>query len=423
VTSFGSAGDFLPTLAVASTLHRRGHDVRFVANPAYAAHAEAVGMAFVPAGTRLDVFALLERRPSYATDMRALFRDVARPNLIATWAATHAALSASPADVVVAGDPAFTALWAARERGVPSVLITASPVSWATRQTPVVLGDSVLATRCAVPLTLVAGIGMRAVTALAFRRLARDVGCTLPDVSLLATQRMAAANAGMWSPFLRGPVVGESPNRIVCGSARASTLGAPSGVMPADVATFLDGGPPPVVVAFGSAYALTAAPLQRTIAEACADAGLRCIVVGHRAGAAFPPDTLAVPWAPYDVLFPRAAAVVVHGGAGTTAEALRSGRPIVGMPFAFDQFTLCALAERLGAGVSVPRRRRGRAEIATMLRRVTADVFLARRAADVGERFAAEPDGADTAADVVERVALSRDRVPTPAASRRRSAS
>jgi UDP:flavonoid glycosyltransferase YjiC (YdhE family) len=102
-------------------------------------------------------------------------------------------------------------------------------------------------------------------------------------------------------------------------------------------------------------------------------------------------------------VFARAAANVVHGGAGTTAEALRAGRPIVGVPFAYDQFTLCEYVERLGVGRRVRVKRRSRADVVAVLRAILADAATARRATDMGARFAAEPDGAETAAETVER--------------------
>ena len=55
VTSFGSAGDFFPTLALGSALRRRGHDVRFVANPFYASRAGGAGLELVPAGEYYDL--------------------------------------------------------------------------------------------------------------------------------------------------------------------------------------------------------------------------------------------------------------------------------------------------------------------------------------------------------------------------------
>jgi hypothetical protein len=87
------------------------------------------------------------------------------------------------------------------------------------------------------------------------------------------------------------------------------------------------------------------------VAAACADLGHRCLVIGHPSTqTGFTGDTLAVPYAPYHLVFPRAAAVVIHSGAGTTGEALRSGRPIIAVPFGYDQFALSWQVERLGVG-------------------------------------------------------------------------
>src|SRR4029077_17848912 len=91
---------------------------------------------------------------------------------------------------------------------------------------------------------------------------------------------------------------------------------------------------------------------------------------GHAAGVEFPSHTLAARSAPYDRIFPRAASIVVHGGSGTTGEALRAGRPIIGVPFAYDQFSLCACTERLGVGVRVPVAGRTRADFITVLERI-----------------------------------------------------
>jgi rhamnosyltransferase subunit B len=165
----------------------------------------------------------------------------------------------------------------------------------------------------------------------------------------------------------------------------------------------LAAGAPPVVVGLGSAFSRVAGDLLRDVATACADLDRRCLVVGHPGGVAFPSNTLAVRWAPHERVFSRAAAVVVHGGAGTTAEALRAGRPIVGVPFAYDQFTLCEYVERLGIGRRVRVKRRSRADLMAMLREVLSNAAMAQRATEAGARFAAEPDGAETAAEVIER--------------------
>jgi sterol 3beta-glucosyltransferase len=80
--------------------------------------------------------------------------------------------------------------------------------------------------------------------------------------------------------------------------------------------------------------------LQRAILNGLRQAGQRAVILTGWDGwsAAEPgPDRLFLPGAPHDWLFPRCAAIIHHGGAGTTAAALRSGRPNVVLPLAVDQ--------------------------------------------------------------------------------------
>ena len=403
VTSFGSAGDFLPTLALAAALRRRGHDVRFVANPFYESRVRHAGLELIPAGEYYDLYRRLEQNPSYAdaSNAGALLRDLVAPNVAATYPVIRDLLRAEPIDAVVANDASFGALWAAREHDVPSVLTHASPMIWMSWRAPIVVGDGLLPPFLAPPATVAARALMNWYVTRFLRPVAQAMGTSLTDVSFAATERMAAIRIGLWSPLLRGPVANDPPNGTICGFTRSSGFGGEQPGLPPEVDEFLRAGAPPVVVGLGSAFALIAGQVLTNIAEACAERGHRCLIIGHPTGARFPDNTLAVRYAPYDQVFARAAAVVVHGGAGTTGEALRSGRPIVGVPFAYDQFGQCAAIARLGVGVRVPVAKRGRDDFARIISQLVSDDSIRSRAAACGSRFAAERDGADVGADVV----------------------
>jgi UDP:flavonoid glycosyltransferase YjiC (YdhE family) len=186
-----------------------------------------------------------------------------------------------------------------------------------------------------------------------------------------------------------------------CGFVRAGHHGTSAPSLPDELETFLAGGDPPVVIALGSIFSLGSDALVADVAHSCAELGERCVLVGPTPRVhALPDATFVVPYAAYHLLFPRAATLVIHGGAGTTGEALRSGRPTVVVPLAFDQFALGWQIERLETGINLPKRGRSRATIRAALERSFASKIDARARA-VGEELAGAPDGAERIADHV----------------------
>src|SRR5262249_10187791 len=149
---------FLPSLAIGGALRRRGHRVWLVANPFYASRARHAGVDMVPAGEPVDLYARLEENPAYGDPAHAtaLLRDLVAPDTTATYPVGRELLRKHPIDVVIAGDAAFGALWAAAECGVPSALVQASPVLWMSWAAPLVFADSKLAARFARPLSALA---------------------------------------------------------------------------------------------------------------------------------------------------------------------------------------------------------------------------------------------------------------------------
>ena len=104
---------------------------------------------------------------------------------------------------------------------------------------------------------------------------------------------------------------------------------------------WLADGEPPVFVGFGSMSGKGTDRVERMIVEAVSATGRRCIVAAGWAGlgpGALPPGWRVVRDAPHALLLPRTAAVVHHGGSGTTAQALRAGVPQVLLPLILDQF-------------------------------------------------------------------------------------
>ena len=115
-----------------------------------------------------------------------------------------------------------------------------------------------------------------------------------------------------------------------------------------------------------------------------------------------PPGVIAVQYAPHAALFPHCAAVVHHGGAGTTQTALIAGVPSILVPHVADQFFWADELRRIGVALrSVPRRALTAVTLADSIRATTADGHLRQRACELAPRFAAE-NGVERAVDLIE---------------------
>jgi UDP:flavonoid glycosyltransferase YjiC (YdhE family) len=146
--------------------------------------------------------------------------------------------------------------------------------------------------------------------------------------------------------------------------------------------------------------------VTETVLDALRDSGQRGILHAGWAdlgGGALPPSVLQVDYVPYHWLFPRVAAVVHHGGSGTTASGLRAGVPSLVVPFVFDQFFWGRRVAALGVGPRpVPYRRLSPARLAGAIGEAVADTGMRRRAEALGARIRAE-DGVAAAVRIVDR--------------------
>jgi len=111
---------------------------------------------------------------------------------------------------------------------------------------------------------------------------------------------------------------------------------------------------------------------------------------------------IVVSYAPYQVLFPRACAVVHHGGVGTTSQGLRAGVPTLIVPFAFDQSDNAARAGRLGVSKTLYRSKYSASTAAKELAGLLANPGFAEKAKRIRQQLQAE-NGAAAACDLIEK--------------------
>lgn len=120
--------------------------------------------------------------------------------------------------------------------------------------------------------------------------------------------------------------------------------------------------------------------------------------------ARLPPGVMHVAYAPLARLLPHAAALVHHGGIGTTAQALGAGVPQLVMPMAHDQFDNADRVRRLGLGDWLPRQRFTEGHVTAKLRGLLHDPGVAAAAQRWAQQQAQAPDGCDAAAVALERL-------------------
>lgn len=206
-----------------------------------------------------------------------------------------------------------------------------------------------------------------------------------------------------YSPLLVGPTPAAAPLARTTGFW---TLDPGPYTPSAALAAFLAEGPPPVFVGFGSMVTRDAARLTATVLEALRRTGQRGLLQRGWAGLGadeLPAWALAIDEAPHEWLFPQMAAVIHHGGAGTTAVALRAGVPALAIPFTADQPFWGWRAHQLGVGPPPLAAAALSVESLMSALAVLAAAATQRRAAVVGAALRAE-DGVGAALRAIELV-------------------
>jgi UDP:flavonoid glycosyltransferase YjiC (YdhE family) len=174
--------------------------------------------------------------------------------------------------------------------------------------------------------------------------------------------------------------------------------------MPQELLDFLDHGPPPLVFTLGSTAVWVAQDFYKQSIEASRRLKRRAVLLigdARNTPPALPEGVIAVDYAPFQSLLPRACAVVHSGGIGTTAQGLRAGVPTLIVPFAFDQPDNADHARRLGVSRTLARDKYSAATATRELGELLGDSGYAQRAREVGAKITRE-NGAARAADFIE---------------------
>ncbi len=406
-TTFGSYGDVHPYMAVGIELRERGHAVTIATSASYAAKIASEGLAFHPVrpDLSLDNSAML----AYVMDTRRGSERVVRHiGAVVRESYDDTLPAARQADLIVTHPITFGSVLVAGKLGMPWVSSVLAPISFLSAWDPPVPAPfpGIIKARA-----LGSGF-MRFLWQLAkfdTRRwikpvlaLRRELG--LPDRGhpLFEGSHSPAAVLALFSRYLAAPQPDWPPHTVVTGFPFFDRHHEQQALAP-ELDRFLSAGPPPVVFTLGSSAVAAAGGFYRDSLQAVEKLGVRAVFLTgpHPQGlpATLPAGVIAIPYAPHSEIFPRASATVHQGGVGTTAQAMRSGRPMLVVPFAHDQFDNGERVRRLGAADMVYRSRYNATTAEAALRRL---LHRDAAAAKLGDLVRAE-DGTATAADAIER--------------------
>ncbi|MCA9898706.1 MAG: glycosyltransferase family 1 protein [Ardenticatenaceae bacterium] len=181
----------------------------------------------------------------------------------------------------------------------------------------------------------------------------------------------------------------------------------PDWIPPDELVQFLADGPPPILVSFGSMAVRDPQRLTALVLQAAQRAGQRLILQSGWAGLGqrdLPPTIFSLDYAPYRWLFPQLAAVVHHGGSGTTGFGFWAGISNILTPFLFDQFYWGKRIQMLGVGPApTPQQTLTAEKLATAMATAVSDPTMRQKTAVLGEKIRQE-DGLKTAVRLIEQL-------------------
>ena len=409
LTSFGSYGDLNPYLGLGLALKAQGHQPVLAVIRAYQPFVESAGLECHPTrpdgdpNDRAIVSRIMDplRGPEY------IVRHVMMPHLREMY--DDLAEASRNADFVVSHPLTFAAPVLCEKRGLPWAASVLAPLSFFSRQDPPLAAPGPIAAaihrkwpKAGAPMNAL-GLFLTRSWTRPVQDLRRSLGLGKGKNPVAAGQFSPQLNLGMFSSALAEPQADWPPHTVVTGAVNHDSI---HGSMNEDLRAFLDDGPAPIVFTLGSAAVATkraAHFFEISVAAAKAIGHRSVLLVGKEPlnrPAVTAGDVFVTDWAPHSELFPRAAAVVHQGGAGTLNTAMESGRPMLVVPFAHDQMDNAARVERLGVARVVYPDWYTAKRVSENLRALLADADVTALSADLGAHVRAE-DGAATAAKAI----------------------
>lgn len=410
LTTVGSLGDLHPQIAIALELRQRGHDVVFATHKEYQSIVETLGFKFYrmrPDTSLVDSAADMAK----VMDLRKGSEYVVKwltGNLRDTY--TDLTDAAKNADFILAADGVYAARLVAEKLGIKWALCIVQPTAFFSAYDPPIRAEFPFLAKLRV-----FGVGVnRAVVnfgkfitrswASPIYQLRTELG--LPPLSgnpIIDDKYSYDLTLALISPILIKPQLDWPKNTIITGFTFYD--GSQVIELTPKLKHFLDSGSVPIIFTLGSAAVMAPGRFYQESIEAVKLLNCRAVLL---IGKNIPPDNLpdnilAVDYAPYSQIFKSASVIVHQGGIGTTAQALRAGRPTLVVPYSHDQPDNAARVERLGTSRTINRNHYFAPKVVKELRELLNNSSYAIASAEIASIIQTE-NGASIACDAIEKL-------------------
>jgi MGT family glycosyltransferase len=410
LNTFGSFGDIHPYMALALELQSRGHHPVIATMEVYREKMQAAGLEFFPirpniAQPQQQDAELLERLMEPRTGPRFLTEEVIFPAVRDSYEDLLAAVQG--ADLLVTHPAAPAGPLVGRKTGMPWISTVLAPMSFfSAYDTPVPpFWQWTSKFRLLGPRFMKFSLDLmkRPHKAKAVADFRDEIGLSDYGNPIFEGQHSPRLVLALFSPVFAQPQPDWPRQTKIAGFCFYD--GHDQMPMPRELEQFLADEPPSVVFTLGTSAVWVARDFFHESIEAAKRLGQRAILlIGDERNrpAKLPAEMIAVNYAPYQALLPRASVVVHHGGVGTTSQGLLAGVPTLIVPFAFDQSDNAEHARRLGTSRTVYRKSYRAPRVERELRELLERPEYRRNALEVSQKLKQE-NGPARAADLIEQ--------------------
>ena len=413
LSTFGSLGDLHPMLALAIELRKRRHEIAINTLEVYREKIDALEFKFHPLRPNVNPEdrKLAREIMDAKTGTEKLLKEILLPNVRPMYEDLTEAVEG--ADAFVTGEVVYPAASVAEKTKIKWITTSLAPASFLSPHDPFVPPTAQWLKHFRF---LGAGFHRLVYSAVhrlvwswfaSYRKFRREIGLNENHDPVFKDKYSDSLHLALFSKVLGKPQPDWHAPTLQTGFCFYDGQND-TGKMPEKLTEFLAGGEPPIVFTLGSAAVMDARDFFEESAKAAQILNRRAVLLYGVFNE--PPKIVesektkivAFDYAPYSLIFPRAACVVHQGGVGTTAQVLRAGVPHLIMPYSHDQPDNAARCERLGVARTISREKYAAETAAKQLRELLSNSSYKKNAVETGKIVKSE-HGTQAACDTIEQ--------------------